>query len=116
MATITNQIGQRIRQARSKLGLTQEQLGERANLHYSYIGQVERGTKTPSVQTLDRIAKALNTGLEYILEEREDYVPSLDNLLEKELLNLISDRNPADVELIINITRNVLKRIDEVKE
>ncbi|MBC7105405.1 MAG: helix-turn-helix transcriptional regulator, partial [Firmicutes bacterium] len=36
-------MGRRIREARSKLGLTQEQLGERANLHYSYIGQVERG-------------------------------------------------------------------------
>jgi len=75
----------------------------------------ERGTKTPSIQTLDRIAKALNNGIDYILEDQEGYLRNLDNLLEKELLNLVMGRNPADVELIINITRKVLKRIDDVK-
>jgi len=107
-------IGQRIRQARKKLGLTQEQLGERTDLHYSYIGQVERGSKTPSIQTLNKIASALNTSMDYILEAQEDYSPHLDNILEKELLNLVRDRNQEDLELIINLTRSIFKRIDSV--
>ena len=53
--------GRNIRRHRKKLGLTQEQLAERADLHRTFIGVVERGEKTLSLDSLARIARALGT-------------------------------------------------------
>lgn len=51
--------GQNIRKARTKAGLTQEQLAERAGLHKNYYARVERGEENPSYETIEKIVKAL---------------------------------------------------------
>jgi transcriptional regulator with XRE-family HTH domain len=43
------------------LGLTQEQIAERAAMHTTYLGAIERGEKNVSVQRLVSIARALET-------------------------------------------------------
>lgn len=53
-------VGDNIRGYRNAKGWSQEKLGVRAKLHYNYIGTVERGEKTISVDSLAMIAKALN--------------------------------------------------------
>lgn len=53
------QMGKLIRQAREKRDWTQEELADRAGLHFTYIGQVERGTRNLTVESLQKIAKAL---------------------------------------------------------
>jgi transcriptional regulator with XRE-family HTH domain len=52
-------LGARVRDFRVRRGLTQEGLGERAGLSYKFIGQVERGTGNPTVDSIDQIARAL---------------------------------------------------------
>lgn len=52
-------IGERIGERRKNLGLSQEQLGERAGLHRTYVGAVERGTTNVGVVNLGCIAHAL---------------------------------------------------------
>jgi transcriptional regulator with XRE-family HTH domain len=52
-------VGDAIREARKAAGLSQEKLAEKANLHPNYIGEVERGEKTISVDALLRIAVSL---------------------------------------------------------
>ncbi len=54
-------IGEAIRLRRVSAGLTQEALGERAELNPKYIGEVERGEKIISIEALLRIAKAVRT-------------------------------------------------------
>jgi transcriptional regulator with XRE-family HTH domain len=51
--------GQNIRKARTKAGLTQEQLAERAGLHANFYARVERGEENPSYETIEKIVKAL---------------------------------------------------------
>ena len=53
------QIGHRIRTARRAEGITQERLAEMANLSTTYIGRLERGEKTPSIETLVVVADSL---------------------------------------------------------
>ncbi|NPV43221.1 MAG: helix-turn-helix transcriptional regulator [Firmicutes bacterium] len=109
-------IGNRIRQLRIKSGLTQEQLGEKSNLHYSYIGQVERGDKVPSLKTLKKITKALNTSLDYLLEPEEEYrVKSDRELLKQELVSLLKNRSNKEMEMILNIIRTILDEFDKLK-
>lgn len=104
-------IGRRIRDARLKIGLTQEKLGERADVHYSYIGQVERGHKTPSIHTLRKIAYALNTPVESLLEESDNYQISSNQLLLGELTNLVRDCSSADLKFFITIIRLLKTRL-----
>jgi transcriptional regulator with XRE-family HTH domain len=52
-------VGQRIRDIRKQRGLSQEQLGEIAEVHYSYIGKIERAEKNVTVANLEKIASAL---------------------------------------------------------
>jgi transcriptional regulator with XRE-family HTH domain len=60
-------VGQRIRELREAKGWSQEKLGEEANLHRNYIGQVERGEKNIGVENLVRIAEALGASAANLL-------------------------------------------------
>ena len=59
MSSISQDVGIRIRMYRLRQGLTQEQLAEKANLHNTYIGQVERGEKNLTLVSLEKILQAL---------------------------------------------------------
>lgn len=52
-------VGQNVRAFRLRLGLTQEQLAEKAGLHWTYISGVERGRYNVSLDTLETLAAAL---------------------------------------------------------
>lgn len=62
-------LGEAIRTFRKKANLTQERLAERADLNYKYLGEVERGEKTISVEALARIAQALSVRLAKLVEK-----------------------------------------------
>jgi transcriptional regulator with XRE-family HTH domain len=51
--------GQRLKQVRQDRGMTQEQLAEAAELHPTFISNVERGYRVPTVATLLRLASGL---------------------------------------------------------
>lgn len=59
--TIIEIIGENIRCFRQQKGLSQEQLALHSGMNTSYIGQIERGEKNPTVRTLEKIAIALDT-------------------------------------------------------
>jgi transcriptional regulator with XRE-family HTH domain len=63
-------IGQRIREIRLHQGLSQPQLAKRAGMSRSYLTQLEQGSSEPTVSKAIAIAKALNTTLSYLIEER----------------------------------------------
>lgn len=104
-------IGRRIKEARHKLGLTQEDLGERARLHYSYIGQVERGNKTPSLKTLKKFATALNIRLAILLEDTPEKEISSHHLLAQELMATVKNSSPDDIKMFIRIIRQIQGRL-----
>ena len=57
------QLGVKIQTLRKVEGLTQKQLAEAAEVSTNFIGYVERGQRTISIKTLERIAQALNVKL-----------------------------------------------------
>ena len=64
-------LGDAISSKRKKLGLTQEELSVKASLSRSYIADTEAGRYTPSLNSLYRIAKALKSNLNYLLQMTE---------------------------------------------
>jgi transcriptional regulator with XRE-family HTH domain len=61
--------GRNLKGQRLKKGLTQEHLGELANVNYKYIGEIERGEKNPSAIILYKLSKALGVSVEEIIAE-----------------------------------------------
>jgi len=52
--------GQKVREERDRLGLSQEELASRAGVHRTYIGMIERAEKNITLQNIEKIAKALD--------------------------------------------------------
>jgi transcriptional regulator with XRE-family HTH domain len=55
----TRVLGERIRERRLALGLSQESLAERSGIHWTFLGQVERGRRNLSLHNLLKIADGL---------------------------------------------------------
>lgn len=70
MAKINKIVGNNIKLARKKKGLTQETLSFEAGLHRAYIGQIERGEKNIGLVNLQKIAKALNVKMIDLIGDR----------------------------------------------
>lgn len=60
-------MGHRLRQQRSRLGLTREQFAELADIGAGYYGQIEVGTSQMSIDTLIKVARTSRLSMEYIL-------------------------------------------------
>ena len=67
MVNINKALGNNIRALRKKKELTQEELAYKAELDYSYINQIENGKRNPSMEAVERIAKALGTKVQNLL-------------------------------------------------
>jgi transcriptional regulator with XRE-family HTH domain len=52
--------GQRIRELRTAKGYSQEKLAEKAGLHWTYVGQIERGGRNPTLKNILKLSKALD--------------------------------------------------------
>ena len=63
MSEIAKTIGQRVRNYRIEKGLSQEKLAELSGCHPTYIGQVERGEKNATLESIEKIASAMNVSL-----------------------------------------------------
>jgi transcriptional regulator with XRE-family HTH domain len=104
-------VGARIREIRKEKGMSQEQVGENADFHYSYIGRIERGEKNISLLTLSRIADALGVGVHQFFS----YPVELETLSQKdveirEILLLLMQQNSNDLIKAKNILKELFNR------
>lgn len=68
MSDIAKIIGQRIRNHRTAKGWSQEKLAELSECHPTYIGQIERGEKNATIESIEKISTALNVPLSRLFE------------------------------------------------
>ena len=71
MSDIAKIVGQRIRNFRLQAGLSQEKVAELSGCHPTYIGQVERGEKNATLESVERITNALNVPLAKLFDKVE---------------------------------------------
>lgn len=78
------EIGARIKAYRKSMGISQEKLAEMINVSPHYIYEIERGTKTMSLETFVTLSEALNLSTDYILfGNKKDDTVSLSEQLSK---------------------------------
>ena len=72
------QIGENIREHRKKVGLSQKELGKRLGVSQQNIAQYETGKRMPKLETVRKIAKALDTDIGNLLKVNKDGISSYD--------------------------------------
>ena len=60
---IKHRFGVSIRKRRRELGLSQEELADRASLHRTYIGDIERGARNVALENVEKLAEALEISI-----------------------------------------------------
>jgi transcriptional regulator with XRE-family HTH domain len=98
-------IGNRLRDLRKKGGLSQEELGWRAKLHYTYIGAIERGEKNVSIMTLGKIAKALGTSVNEIFNVPMDIKDP--DRLKASMLKEIEKIDPEILKIVLDLVKEL---------
>lgn len=73
MSDTIKRFGERIRQLRSDLNLTQEEVGTRCGVKKAYISSIEKGNINPTLETIEKLAKALETKIFSLLEPSPDF-------------------------------------------
>ena len=104
---IYKNLGLAVRGQRKALGWSQEELGERAGFHASYVGQIERGTKKISLLALQRLAIALKVRVSDLLPEKPiKYTPST---WENKIIGMIKDRPTSQQKQTYRILKETLR-------
>lgn len=62
-------VGLNVQKLRRELKLSQEELSARSEIHQSYISDIERGRRNPSILVLGRLAAALNSDVEQLVKK-----------------------------------------------
>ncbi len=60
---IKTKVGKRIKELRNKLGISQEELAFRSEIHRTYIASLEVGKRNVSIETLEKVVNALEVSL-----------------------------------------------------
>lgn len=120
MSKFIQMVGERIRSIRKLKGMTQEQLAERSGLSFSYISDVERGTRNISLGSLEKIIGALNVKPVQIFEDMDKVALEIrDDATHSKLedLNiLLREREANDIEYVIKVAHEFINTIDRKKK
>ena len=103
-------LGERIREERHRLNLTQSALAEDIDISDTYMGQIERGEKSLTLDTLVRLVNRLGVTIDYLLK---DYVSDSDpNIMEQ--FKQITDRQPLErKQLAIKVLRTIFTHFED---
>ncbi len=103
-------LGERIREERLRLHLTQAQLAEDAEISDTYMGAIERGERSLTLDTLVRLVNRLGVTVDYLLA---DSVSDSDaNIIEQ--FKQIIDNQPMDrKQMAINVLRTIFSYFDQ---
>ena len=99
-------LGERLRALRKERGLSQERLGQRSRLSGKFIGEVERGEKSISIDSLYHVSVALEIPLRELTDvrsERQKQAPSAE--AQKVFALIAGRRRPGDVRRAYGVLR-----------
>jgi CheY-like chemotaxis protein/plasmid maintenance system antidote protein VapI len=118
---LISKVGHTVRKLRREMGLSQEELAERADLHRTYIAGIERGGRNITLRSVERLATALGVSVAHLLNESHDGASSdlTSANLSTEIIDiLLVEDNPEDAELTTQALSNghLVNRVHVVRD
>lgn len=103
-------IGERIGQERKKLNLGRDKLAELVGVTPYYMGQIERGDRNMSLNTLDKISDCLHVTIGYLIDGKEKTPVDLNEL--QELINKCSQN---EITLFTDVLKAAMPHLHKFK-
>src|ERR1043166_7019909 len=100
---LKREFGASVKRQRNRLGLSQEALAERAQLHRTYVTDIERGTRNLSLESIQKLASALGLSVSVLFsrsEQQRDDVPEI-GVAKPEVDLLLVEDSSADIALTL---------------
>lgn len=97
--------GERLRFLRKEQNLSQEELADKAELHHTYVGVIERGEQAATLDTIEKLAQALQVKFFDLFSFSPD---PADNLKE-EITASLAGKNDKTLKKILNVIRAIEK-------
>lgn len=95
-------LGKRIKEERLKLNFTQEQLAEYVDISTSYMGQIERGERNVTLDTLIRISNTLNVSIDYLLKDSINV--NSDNFI-NQIKQLFNNKSLSEKQMAVDVIK-----------
>ena len=105
-------LGQRIREERLKLKLTQSQLAEAIDISDTYMGAIERGERSLTLDTLVRLVNRLGVTVDYLLS---DSVADNDSNIIEQFKQVIDGQPLERKQMAINVLRTMFSYFEKDK-
>ena len=102
-------MGDRIREERKRLNLTQAALAEAIDISDAYMGAIERGERSLTLDTLVRLVKRLGVTIDYLLEE---YVPDSDSNICAQFKQITDGQPLCRKQLAIKLLRTMFAHFE----
>ncbi|WP_250229711.1 helix-turn-helix domain-containing protein [Anaeropeptidivorans aminofermentans] len=102
-------LGQRIRDERTKNNLTQAQLAELVDISDTYIGQIERGERSLTLDTLTRLCNKLNVTIDFLLQ---DYIPTKEDIIVEQFKQIISKGSDTQKQMALDVIKTMFRYLD----
>lgn len=101
-------LGKRIREERLKLNLTQVQLAEAINISDSYMGAIERGERSLTLDTLVRLVNRLGVTIDYLLSDSVDDDTN-DNVIINQFKQIINGQPKERKLMALDVLRTIFR-------
>ena len=102
-------LGERIKEERQRLHLTQAALAEAIDISDTYMGQIERGERSLTLDTLVRLVNRLGVTIDFLLT---DYVSSGDENIVEQCKQIMEGQPLARKQLALDILKTIFSRLD----
>lgn len=99
-----SKLGKRIREERKKLNLTQAQLAEAIDISDTYMGAIERGEQSLTLDTLVRLVERLGVTVDYMLS---DSVSDSDSNIMNQIKQVIDNQPLERKQMAVNVLRAI---------
>ncbi|MFC5405100.1 helix-turn-helix domain-containing protein [Cohnella soli] len=108
MSEILALVGERIRNFRKEKGLSQEELAHLASLHPTYIGQIERAEKNVTLESLDKLTRALGISLETLFQHIQPASDEDAAYTLPQLVTLLQTKSLEDQQYALKLIQQML--------
>lgn len=111
--TILQELGEQVKLFRKRMGFTQEQLAAKAGITPSFLGQIERGQRSPTVETVYKISKALEVSMEELFSFQKEIIQKdAAHVYHQRIMKLLKSRNEKDLEFTYQLLKQLFKLKD----
>ncbi|WP_159887559.1 helix-turn-helix domain-containing protein [Paenibacillus puerhi] len=119
MNSLMRLVGEQLRLVRKARGLTQEELAEKCGLSFSYISDIERGSRNVTLESLDKLMVALDVMPSEVFNFKDiESVNAADDkrMMIEILRSLLVERRPDEVRFVLKMAQEFIQTVDNQRK